>query len=193
MNDEAKENLALIRRMMDESKNIVIDNGIYRIFWSVFVLLGSGLTYLLRYLKSYSLINWVWLALLVPFYIWTVLYHNKRRETVTFSMRVYRSVNLGLGAVIGVPFFALLISGKFDIPVFLSFVCAVMGSAKFISGYIIKIKWIAVISVGWFAFSFLFPLITADFALLTLSIAFTLLELIPGLFIYFRWKRNEVK
>jgi hypothetical protein len=85
-----------------------------------------------------------------------------------------------------------MFSGRIESLAFLSFLCAGIGALKFINGYITRIKWIATLSIGWFAAAFVMPFISPFLSPLVMAVSCTLFELIPGIFIFLSRKNKRV-
>jgi len=84
------------------------------------------------------------------------------------------------------------ISGAYN-PVYIcSLISIVLGVAYFTSGSIQQIKWLKMLSFGWWAgsvFTFLFPSVHT---LLIFAIMMFCFQIIPGVILYKKWKNSNL-
>ena len=113
---KAELELSLIKKMMEDTRKMNIDNGIHYIFWGILVAVALFLNYLIIKLNFYpKYAGFVWLVLMVSGAIADIFigkYQSKRSSVSTYAGRLMSSLWLASGVamfIYGFPFQVLII------------------------------------------------------------------------------------
>jgi hypothetical protein len=186
------EDLAFIRKVMEDSRRLVEDNGFYYVLWGGLCILGAGLSYLAGSLGFPALIPFIWCLAFGGAGLASALVSRKERKrakslAATLIGRVWWSSCL-LGAVITA---GLAISGALSLPIAMAICSAVIAAGFLLSGAVSGSRGLALVSIPWWLGGLLIgrlPFIWAPLALTCLTFFF---EFLPGLVMYIRWKKGR--
>lgn len=192
---QAMSEVALIKKMMEDSRKIYINNGIHYIFWGVLVTVALLTNYLLLLTKTAGkYVGLMWLILMVCGGIidgFIGRRQEKQAKAHTFAGNVLGSLWMASGISMFIFGFFGTISGAYN-PIF---VCPVistsLGLSYYTSGVLQQIKWLQYISIGWWiggALLFIFPSIHT---LLIFAIMIICFQIIPGMILSSKAKQEQ--
>lgn len=186
--------LAVIRKIMEDSRYTVEYNGIHFIFWGVlvtFCLIANYFMILDGTADKYSGMLW---AILMPlgavadFFIgWKVAEKNR---VSTFAGRLLGSLWLASGIAMFMFGFLGPLSGAYK-PVFISpVISTALGISYFASGSIQQLPWLRNLAFGWWAGAALMFLWPGKQTLLVFAVMMLFLQVVPGFIINRNRKRS---
>ncbi len=191
---QAELELSFIKKVMEDSRRVTIDNGMGFIIWGILGLGGIVLTYVNYFLHLGISSLYIWLGifgigLLHLFY--TLNRENKNEKVKTFAGTMLGSVWAGClitsAFMMTIPLFVTDFPGR----VTLSSIIFVIGIGYFISSYILSNKWIKYNSYVWWAIGFLNLLLVFPHSqMLFLGILLLFFQIIPGYMLYGKWKKE---
>ncbi len=183
----AQEELSFIKKIIEDSKRILIIDGKSFIFWGIIGSIGLLATYFLIITENYFLINWAWVIVIGFGSLYTVLYYSKKAKIYksrTFAGKIMNSIWMAMGIAATILGFAGGMSGAIH-GIFISpSISTVVGVAYFISGIVYDSKWMTALSAGWWigaVIMFLFPGMHSILIMAGMMIAF---QIAPGLVLY---------
>lgn len=191
------EDVEFIRQMVENNRRSLVDNGISYIATGVYIVVGASLSYLLEVTGKGHLLAWLWLSLmivLIAFNIFIQRRIEKRSVRKTFASRIFADVWLACG----IPIFivSVLFFTTFAIPLNTLMACisGCLGIGYYLTGSINDLKFMKYLAFGWWAglaVSVLWKYIGYDYQLgLLFTALILLLEVIPGIIIYKKWKNT---
>lgn len=193
MNDQtALEDLQYIRKVIEDSKRTLVYNGLDYIVWGVLVIIGLVSTYVLVESRIYFNYFWVWLALVALGWIFSLVSSNKSKARLprTFSDRIVSSIWLSSGIAMSIIGFVGPVSGAFY-PVFISpLLSVVLGAAYFVTGNVFGSRWFTYLSLGWWAGAIAMFFMPGIHSLVMMALMMLLLQTIPGIILYRRYKHE---
>ena len=186
--------LSLIKKMMEDSRRLNIDNGIHYIFWGILVTVALLINYAMLLLKvSGNYIGLSWFILMLSGALIDGIIarrQSKSSKVTTFTSRIMGSLWFASGIAMFMYGFLGSISKAYN-PVFICpIISTSLGISYFTSGAIQQIKWLQNISFGWWAgaaFMFIFPSVHT---LLIFAIMMLCLQVIPGLILNKKSKQD---
>lgn len=193
---QAELELTEIKRIMADSRRIMVDDGIGFILWGTLVAAGLIATYLsvLGYIP-WNITSIAWFALIGTGWIITILqYRNedKKRKAVTFAGKV-------AGAIWGSAGFTMTIIGFIGSATGLvkgmgisPLMACVLAAAFFVSGVIYNDKTFRYLSFGWWAGAILMFFWHSPHTLLLFALMIIFMQVLPGFIMYKKWKK-EIK
>ncbi|MGA9294184.1 MAG: hypothetical protein WCE54_23840 [Ignavibacteriaceae bacterium] len=183
----AQEELSFIKKVIDDSKKILVIDGKDFIIWGIITALGLLITYFAIITKQYFLINWTWFILIGLGWIYAFVSNIKRTKklkTKTFAGKMMGAIWFSMGVAATILGFIAGGSGAID-GIFISpAISTVVGVAYFLTGIVYGSKWMTGISIGWWlgaVYMFLFPGI---YSLLIMAGMMLLFQIIPGIVLY---------
>ena len=192
---QAELELSLIKKMMEDSRKINLDNGWHFIYWGSLVTVALLLNYLLivtRFGKP-EYIGWMWFIMMIGGAIaggFIERKHEKKKKVQTMAGRIIGSLWFASGIAMFMYGFIGSISGGYN-PVFICPVISTsLGISYFTSGEIQQIKLLKYIAFGWWigaVFLFFFPGIHT---LLIFAIMMICFQIIPGIILNRKFKSD---
>ncbi|MBN8584422.1 MAG: hypothetical protein J0M37_04950 [Ignavibacteria bacterium] len=191
---QAELELTEIKRIMADSRRIMVDDGIGFILWGTLVAAGLIATYLsvLGYIP-WNITSIAWFALIGTGWIITILqYRNedKKRKAVTFAGKV-------AGAIWGSAGFTMTIIGFIGSATGLvkgmgisPLMACVLAAAFFVSGVIYNDKTFRYLSFGWWAGAILMFFWHSPHTLLLFALMIIFMQVLPGFIMYKKWKKE---
>lgn len=188
--------LSLIKKMMEDSRRLNIDNGIHYIFWGMLVTFALLLNYSMLLLKvSGNYIGLAWFILMIAGAAADGFIGRKQSKSsrvTTFTTRIMGSLWFASGIAMFIYGFLGTVTKAYS-PVFICPVISTsLGISYFTSGAIQQIKWLQNISYGWWAgaaFMFVFPSIHT---LLVFAVMMICFQVIPGFILNKRSKQDLI-
>jgi hypothetical protein len=191
---DAEENLVFIRKIIEEGRTILIENGSTFIFWGTLMCSGTLFSYILALFHLGWAILYLWLGIyILGFAVFFLLI--RKRKTVwgkgSFASRINGIT--WIGSALSIPFAAGvgLALGRIDLGVCMGFVACIVGIAYFITSAIIRYRWLLILSFGWWLGSVVILFIPMFWAPAFMGGMVFLFELVPGVIVYLS-KRKPV-
>ena len=186
--------LSLIKKMMEDSRRLNIDNGIHYIFWGILVTIALLINYTMLLLKvPGNYIGLAWFILMLSGALIDGIIgrrQSKSSNVTTFTSRIMGSLWFASGIAMFMYGFLGVISKAYN-PLFICpIISTSLGISYFTSGAIQQIKWLQNISFGWWAgaaFMFIFPSVHT---LLIFAVMMICLQVIPGLILNKKSKQD---
>lgn len=195
--DEVKQaelELSFIKKVIEDSRRVTIDNGMGFIIWGIIGLIGIILTYVNYYLQLGISSLYIWLGIFGVglVHLFYSLYRERKQEKVkTFAGimlgSVWLSCIMATVFMMCIPIFVNDFPGK----VTLSSIIFVIGAGYFMSSSILNNKLIRYNSFIWWLTGFLnLILIFPHSQMLYLGVLLLFFQVIPGLMLYKKWKKE---
>ncbi|MEO8512047.1 MAG: hypothetical protein ABI543_00675 [Ignavibacteria bacterium] len=193
---QSETELSVIKKIMEDSRNIVADNGWHYIFWGVSVtcaLIANYIMALNGVKMNYQGMMWF----IVMTGTWIVEGIIERRKAKKRKERTFGGRLLGaLWSASGISMFMFGFIGVITHAYTGAFICpiisTVLGATYIISGAIQQTRWMQLLSIGWWGgaiYTFLFPSVHTLLIFAVMMISF---QTIPGIILFRKWKRNPL-
>lgn len=193
---QSETELSVIKKIMEDSRNIVADNGWHYILWGVSVTCALIANYIMA-LKNVSM-NYqgmLWFILMTSTWILESIIERrlaKKKKERTFAGKLLGS----LWFAAGISMFTFGFIGTISHAYHAIFICPIistmLGATYIISGAIQQAKWLQLLSIGWWGgaiYTFLFPSVHTLLIFAVMMISF---QTIPGIILFRKWKRNPL-
>jgi hypothetical protein len=79
---QAESEISMIKKIMDDSRKIVIDDGKGYIIWGILIVIGLFGTYFSVLYKVYHYIMWLWIAVIGAGWIYTIIWEQHQEQSV---------------------------------------------------------------------------------------------------------------
>jgi hypothetical protein len=190
---EAKENLEMIRRMIEETKKGVAYSGHIYIFWGVIVLIAVLINYVLVFSRLYQYIFISWLALMVLGFAYSV-YHGVTREkkakVTTFPDKAIGYTWFGCGVTLMILGFVAPLAGVYSGQMIPAVIAVVIGSACFITGRLYEWKLLTWASLLWWGGGVAMMVLKSESRFLIFPFLIIVGYLIPGFILRANYKKQ---
>jgi hypothetical protein len=191
---QAEAEISLIKKIMDDSRKAAVANGKHYILWGSVVtaaLLANYIMVLLGVSVQYQ--GMMWFVLMISTAIAGGILEkreHKKRRVQTFAGKLLGTLWFASGVSMFMLGFIGTASGAYN-PIFICpLISIVLGVSYFTSGAIQQIKWLQYLALGWWAgsvFTFMFP---SKHTLLIFAAMILLFQLVPGIILYRKWKKE---
>ena len=193
---QAEYELTIIRKIMDDSRKAIVDNGWHYIYWGVTVTLVLIVNYLMIiYDFSMNKQGMLWfISMISAAIIESVIERVKEKKVKvkTFAGKILNSLWSASGICMFMLGFLGTISGAYSPIYIFPLISIVLGLAYYISGIIQQIKWLQLISFFWWAGSAVLFFLPGIHSLLIFAGMIISFQVIPGILIYIK-SVNESK
>ncbi len=199
---DAKQELAFIRKVIQDSRRAAVDNGIDYIVWGVLVSLGMFASIAIDWLRLANVCYlWLWIAVMGAGWIFSLVRHLRERASErvhTLAGSILSSLWLACGITIMVLIF---VGGPLARQSPSPAIAAVLGIGFLVSGVLLDFVYFKVSAVCWWLGSAAMFYLESPWArpkqlpihvdMLLFAIMMILFQVVPGIILYRRW-RNEV-
>lgn len=188
------EDLQYVKRIIQDSRNIVVDSGIGFITWGVIIILGLFVTYLDIILQGDQYSIWAWIVLISAGWIQSIFdWYKKRAERtrVTFAGRLLGTIWLAVGISMTIVGFVGPFVGAYKSVYISPIISAILGIAFYISSLLYENKLMKFIPILWWVgsiYMFLFPGIQT---ILIMALLMLFLQVLPGILLYRKYKSER--
>lgn len=189
----AIDELVFIRKVIEDSKRSVVENGIGYIFWGILVFIGLILVYLgiVFHLPTNS--AWIWVVLIGFGWSYTIIANikkHRKKPVKTFAGQILMSVWISAGIAMTIFGFVATSSGVIQGYGVSPLISLILGTAYFISGIVYDCKWVKLLSAGWWIGGIAMFYIHSMHQILVMALMMLVFQVIPGFVFYFNSKKN---
>lgn len=183
----AQQEIAFIKKIMQDSRKVVYSDGIEFIYWGIIVVICLCYTYFSIFLGGTKYIFYVWLALIFLGYAGNAVFLKRRYKKIKASSiagnllgLIWAASGIAMTLVGFIGGFSGAIKGVFISPL----MCSFLGIAYFLSGYIYGKKWITSLAFFWWAGAVVMFLVPGAYSLLLMAAMMIILQIVPGIILY---------
>jgi hypothetical protein len=189
---QAREDLAVIRRLMEDGRRVVNTAGPHFVAWGVLTSAALAATYVLGGRGETGLITWAWgVAVALGWLASAALtVAQGRRERVRPGTgRILGGVWTGTGVTMMLLGFAAPAGGVVDPAALTGVLAAVLGGGFFATGLLVGSRWMQAAAVAWWAGALLMLLWPGRHGLLLTAALVLGLQTLPGIWLTVRARR----
>ncbi|MBU2506885.1 MAG: hypothetical protein KJ799_09200 [Bacteroidetes bacterium] len=193
VNNIAQQELAFIKKVMADSRQILIDDGKSLIFWGILVSFGLIVTYLSIAGKWHVTPGWFWPALIAFGWVYTIvteIRREKKRSVKTFAGKIMGVLWFSIGVSATIFGFVGTISGAYHEVVISPAISILLGIGYLVSGLLYGKTWFALLSIGWWTGAIVMFLLLNLETLLIMVGMMVVLQTIPGIILYKEFKKE---
>ena len=190
---DAQQELAFIKKVMEDSRQIIIDDGKGFIFWGILIAFGLFITYLANAGKWEFSLGWFWLALIAIGWIVTFIIQiraEKKKSTKTFAGKIMGALWIGCGVAMTIIGFIGSITDAYSGVFINPLIAVVLGIGYLVSGVLQGKTWVSLLAIGWWAGAILMFYLHNLETLLIMVGMMIVLQTIPGIIIYRESKKE---
>ena len=156
---KAEEEISVIKKIMEDSKKAIVDNGWHYIYWGVIVTAALIANYIMVLTNtSINMQGMLWFISMTSAAIIEGIIERKREKHVkvkTFAGRLLNTLWSGSGICMFILGFAGTVSGAYNAIMIFPLISVMLGAAYLISGVIQQVKWMSALCIFWWAGSIL--------------------------------------
>lgn len=190
--DTATQELAFLRKVIQDSRRSVVDNGLSFIVWGILVTIGVGAIYIEILNNSFGWSGWVWLVCIVSGIIFSIVYGRKRTQdpVQTFANRLLGRLWTSLGISMALVGFVGSLSHMIH-PISISpLMACFLAVSYYVSGIVYDLNWFKNLAFGWWIGAIVMFLWDSPHTLGLYCLLMIALQIIPGILLRRRWKES---
>ena len=191
---DAQQELAFIKKVMTDSRKILIDDGKGTIFWGLLISFGLLITYLSIAQGWETSLSWFWPVLIAFGWIYTIVTEirsERKRRVKTFAGKIMGAVWIAFGISATILGFVGTVSGAYH-GVFISPLIAVLlGTGYLVSGLLYGKAWVSYLSIAWWGGAIVMFFMQNLETLLIMIGMMILFQVIPGIILYREFKKEK--
>lgn len=191
---QAELELSLIKKMMDDSRKISLDNGWHFIYWGSLVTTALLLNYILIIVHAkQQYIGWMWFIMMIGGAIAGGIMekrHERKKKVHTIAGRIIGSLWFASGIAMFIYGFLGSISGGYNSVYICPVISTSLGISYFTTGEIQQVKLLKYVAFGWWVgavFLFFYPGIHT---LLIFALMMICFQIAPGVIINRKFKKD---
>jgi hypothetical protein len=191
---DAQQELAFIKKVMTDSRNILIDDGKGTIFWGLLVSFGLLITYLSIAQTWKVSLSWFWPALIGFGWIYTIvaeIRYERKRKVKTFAGKIMGAVWIAFGISATILGFVGTISGAYNGVIISPLIAVLLGTGYLVSGLLYGKPWVSYLSIAWWAGAIVMLFMQSLETLLIMISMMILFQVIPGIILYREFKKEK--
>ena len=181
---QAELELSVIKKIMEDSRTLVLNNGWHYIYWGIVVTCALIANYIMaRMSVAVNYQGMMWFVLMTSAAITGAIierFVDKKRKVRTFAGKLLGSLWFAGGIAMFMFGFMGTISGAYN-PVFICpIISTVLGVTYYTSGAIQQLKWLQRLSYGWWAGAIVTFIYPGIHTLLIFAFMMICFQTIPG-------------
>lgn len=193
---QAELELSEIKKIMEDSRRIMVDDGLGFIIWGSLVAAGLIFSYLsvLGYL-AWNITSIAWFVLIGAGWLFTIIQvrkEKKERRAHTFAGKVAGAIWGSAGITMTIIGFVGSYSGLVRGLGISPLMACVLAAAFFVSGVIYNDKVFRYLSFGWWAGALVMFFWRTPHTLLMFAMMMLFMQVLPGIIMFRKWKK-EIK
>lgn len=191
---QAELELSVIKKIMEDSRRVVCDNGVHYIFWGVLVTIAILANYVMAILDvNVNYIGLMWMILMTGGAVTGVFIdkrEHKKRAVRTFAGKLLGTLWSASGVAMFMFGFLGTIAKAYN-PIFICpIIATVLGVSFFTSGTIQQNKWFRLLAYGWWAGAAVMFIFPGIHTFLIFGIMMIGLQTIPGILLYRKYQKE---
>jgi hypothetical protein len=194
-----QEELAYIRRIIDDSRMAFVEDGKPYIAWGIIVALGMIFSYVSALMERDLGTGYVWIALTIIGWIYVFLYARKKEKASRAKSIIDRVQDATwgvVGSMIGLVIALIFIGQALNIPdmpgihpIYICFITAVLvGIGYYLSGTVTEVRWLRNIAYAWWAGSVVMYLWPSVHVLALYAVMIIAFQVVPGIILYRKYR-----
>jgi hypothetical protein len=192
---DAQQELAFIKKVMTDSRKILIDDGKGTIFWGLLISFGLLITYLSVVQNWGTFLSWFWPVLIAFGWIYTIvteIRHERKRRVKTFAGKIMGAVWIAFGISATILGFVGTVSGAYHSVNISPLIAVLLGTGYLVSGLLYGKSWVSYLSIAWWGGAIVMFFMQNLESLLVMIGMMILFQVIPGIILYREFKKERV-
>jgi len=191
---DAQQELAFIKKVMTDSRKILIDDGKGTIFWGLLISFGLLITYLSVAQGWETSLSWFWPVLIAFGWIYTIvteIRNGRKRRVNTFAGKILGAVWIAFGISATILGFVGTLSGAYDGVIISPLLAVLLGTGYLVSGLLYGKSWVSYLSIAWWGGAIVMFLMQNLETLLIMIGMMILFQVIPGTILYRKFRKER--
>lgn len=194
MREQAEQDLALIRRLMEESWRDVVDRGRHSLIWGPLAAAGLVLTYLAATGTLEVNPATVWLVVLATGWIGSFVMgwrDGRRARACTVGGRLLSGVWISAGTTLTVVALAGMFGPLVDVHALPGLLSVVTAVPVLLTALLTSERWLVAVAAGWWGGGAVMLFAPGLYTLLLMAAMAVVLMVVPGVVLHVRSRRTN--
>ncbi len=191
---QAELELSLIKKMMDDSRKISLDNGWHFIYWGSLVTTALLLNYILIIIHAkQQYIGWMWFIMMIGGAIAGGILEKRQEKKMkvhTIAGRIIGSLWFASGIAMFIYGFLGSVSGGYNSVYICPVISTSLGISYFTTGEIQQVKLLKYIAFGWWTGAVILFFYPGIHTLLIFALMMICFQIFPGVLINRKFKKD---
>jgi hypothetical protein len=193
----ALDELLFIKKVIQDSRRIMLDNGLGFIVWGILITTGM----LFGYIKFLLALNfdyiWAWVVIITCGWVFSYFNYYKKKpgRIETFAGKIIGNLWFSIGITISILGFGGYFSGAINGQHISGVIAVVLGAAYYISSVLYEWKWFKLVALLWWVGGFVMFYVYDATQFLLMAGLMIFGQIVPGIVCYRKYKAqvNEVE
>jgi hypothetical protein len=190
---QAELEINMIKKIMEDSRKIVKDDGIGFIIWGVLIIAGMISSYFTVQAKLYDYIVWIWVILITCGWVYTLISYilkDSKKTVKTFAGKILGGLWMAAGISMTLIGFIGPMSHSIGGYTVTPLVSIILGIANYVTGIVYGKNWIRNLAYGWWTGAVLMFFWPGIQTFLIFAAMMVFLQVIPGIILYLIFKKE---
>jgi hypothetical protein len=191
----AIEEIAIIKRVIEESRRFTFDNGKYYLLWGILIAVAVFVEYGLILTGNAGLSAWLWSVTVGIGWVISIIFGIREPSKPAgwpIGAKLVALVWASCGVAIMILGFIGPLSGALHDWAICPAIAAVMGAAYTISSLVYRLKWVTLVGIAWWIGSLCMFAIGGINTLPIFGTMMILFQIVPG-FIFYRSSKKKLQ
>ena len=188
---EAQDDLAFVRKVIQDSRKIIVDDGMLYIVWGILVVIALAFEHVVVSFEFPFDAVWGWIGFIGFGYLYTFWFVVKRRSwpcARTFAGKILMAIWVACFIAMSILGFVGYSSGA--VVGVAPFLATVLGIGYFLSGIVLSHSWIRNLAFAWWCGAIVMFLWSGSHNRELFGLMMILFQILPGILLYSRWKKQ---
>jgi hypothetical protein len=190
----ALEEIALIRRVMDESRRFAFDNGKYYLTWGIIITVAIFAQYAVLLTNRESVSGWIWMiAVGLGWLISIVMGMREPSKPAGWPVGAKLIGLIWVSSGVSMMIFGFIgpMTGALHSWAICPAIATVMGGAYTISSLVYRMKWVTMVGIAWWVGALIMFAVKGIETLPIFGTMMILFQIVPAIVFYRTWKSNS--
>ena len=191
----AIEEIALIRRVMEESRRFAFDNGKYYLTWGIIITMAIFAQYAVILTKNESVSSWIWIVAVCLGWIISIVMGMREPSKLggwPVGAKLISLIWISSGVSMMIIGFVGPMTGALHDWAICPAIATVMGGAYTVSSLVYRMKWVTMVGIAWWVGALVMFAVKGIATLPIFGTMMILFQIVPALVFYRTWKSNSV-
>jgi hypothetical protein len=188
--NKAMDELLFIKKVIEDSRKIVVDNGMGFIVWGILITVGMLFGYIKFLLNLHFDYIWAWVVIIAAGWAFSFFKYYKKTscKVETFAGRITGTLWFSFGISMSIVGFGGYFTGAVRGEYISSMMAVMLGAAYYISSVLYGWKWFKSVGILWWCGGIVMFNIAGMEQFLIMSGLMIFGQVIPGIIIYRKYK-----
>jgi hypothetical protein len=193
---QAQNELVIIRKIMEDSRRIRMGSAKPALVWGVLVFAGILFSYLNAFIFKLNMNElYLWCGIMAAGWVYQLYYIrslSKEARVKTFSVRIIRNLWNTTLLSLTIVFFSPWVNSSFPFQIAVGVIALLLGNAFYVDGVICESNLIKYCAAGWWVGGIVIFFAPGMYKGLIFAGLILFFQIIPGIILYRRWKKDLV-